>query len=363
MSDVENTEVHIHNYPAGVQKEYATAAKEKKRAAKRAEKERLKSIRDIAEKKPKKARKGLGTDNTGGPGVIRTGADVAALANPDRSAEADAFLAETTNDPTVKAALKVLRDPNASPEAKRIAAVIIKQGAVQANLHGEDLPDMPAAHDATDVTSVGGPVDATYLAKQRMVMEACTDPVEKERLGSEYTLNALRMLHSRGQKERAVKAAEMAADDTPEIARLRELSKSAELSPDLRMQVGEVLTRHDLAKSAASESQERTNALVQQTQQNMVDRSATLGPDGKWPVPVGERDQVDRIGSGNGTPESLGTPQNIGTSKPGYITGREILEKELADEEARERPSVAKVRELQEKVTLKRLAATHEGGR
>jgi hypothetical protein len=299
----------------------------------------VKDVKMLLKQDKKKSKAKKGADNTGGPGVIRTGADVDALRNPPRSAEVDAFLAETTNDPTVKNALKVLRDPNASPEAKRIAAVLVKQGLVQAGLHGEDLLGMPPAHDASDVNAVAGD-----LAKMRQEAEDCTDPVEKEQLSSKYTLEALRTLHRRGQRERAVKAAELAADDTPEIARLRELSKSTKLSEGLRMQVGEVLTRHDLAKSAASESQDRTNALVQQTLANaQANAQSATGADSSG--------QVGRIGSGSGTPESLGTPQNVGTSKPGYITGKE---KELA----KATNSLERAR-LGEELTLARLRASH----
>ena len=290
-------------------------------------------------------------DNTGGPGLHpapsnadnRGGVGLGNRTNPSNTAasdEANRILSLVTSESSDMAqkAKAIVLDHKASPEAKRIALHVCK-GEVQDSLRGEEMDPMPASHDATDIGAV---------AKLRKEAEDETDPVLKEELGSKATLAGLKLLASRGRQERAVKARELAATDTPEIAKLRELSKSENVSPELRMQVGEVLTRHDLRKSAVEDEQQATIALIQRTQQATTAQPASLGG-------VSSRAQVSGIGSGDGVPEHLAPAGRI---EPEPAAQLQVKQDELAKaQKANARPDV--IARLAEEVTFQQLRLAH----
>ena len=194
-----------------------------------------------------------------------------------------------------ESAINLLRGNSHEVNAAR--HVLKELGLGGSNNGGDVTPDPDA------VPQLGSTGTIRDLAQLRKEAEDETDPVRKEELSSKYTLEALRALHRRSQAERARKAA--VVDDNVAIKRLRELYESPDLSADLKMKVGEVLTRNDLAKSAAQESQERTNALVRHTQANVTRRSAG-GPTGN---PSG---QIASIADGSKGAESLGGVSPVG---------------------------------------------------
>ena len=291
-------------------------------------------------------------DNTGGPGLHpapsnadnRGGVGLGNRTLPSNTAASDeankilSLVTDESSDMAQKAKAVVL-DHKASPEAKRIALHVCKS-EVQNALKGEDLDAMPASNDATDIGAV---------AKLRKEADDETDPVLKEELGSKATLAGLKLLASRGRKERAVKARELAKSDTPEIAKLRELSKSENVSPELRQQVGNVLTMHDLKKSAVEDEQQATIALIQRTQANTTAQSASLGG-------VSSRAQVANIGSGRGTPEHLAPAGRIEPEPAAVLATRE---NELAEVQKSGKARPDQIARLGEEITKLRLLKAH----
>jgi hypothetical protein len=301
-------------------------------------------------------------DNSGGPGLHPApsnannsgGVGLGNRTSPSNTAasdEANKILSLVTSESSDMAqkAKAIVLDHKASPEAKRIALHVCKS-EVQNALKGEELDPMPASNDATDIGAV---------AKLRKEADDETDPVLKEELGSKATLAGLKLLASRGRKERAVKARELAKSDTPEIAKLRELSKSENMSPELRQQVGNVLTMHDLKKSAVEDEQNATIALIQRTQANVTHAPATLGRSGLSPLPImhdGPRDQVANIGSGNGMPERLAPAGRIEPEPAAVLATRE---NELAEVQKSGKARPDQIARLGEEITKLRLLKAH----
>ncbi|HZL48669.1 MAG TPA: hypothetical protein VFC30_06610 [Solirubrobacteraceae bacterium] len=321
-----SVDIHIHNHDAPPPTSEATVPT-------------LKEL--VLEKTKESIKKGQVQDALHGGG-----SQSSQMPSTAPSDEANRILSLVTGESSDMAqkAKAVVLDHKASPEAKRIALHICK-GEVQDSLKGENLPAMPVSHDATDIGVV-----AKSLSDMKAEVDAETDPVRKEELGAKFTLEALRRLAARGRRERVAKSAEMAKSDTPEISKLRELAKSEGMSPDLRAQVGAVLTKHDLKKSRWEDEQNATNALVRQTQaQVQANAQSATGADAM-------RDQVARIGSGNGSPERLAPTGKI---EPEPAAQLSKTENELAKAQAsgKTRPEV--IARLAEQVTFQRLLKSH----
>lgn len=191
-----------------------------------------------------------------------------------------------SDNPQIQAAVKVVNDPTSSDEAKRVAYTLLKN----ANNGGDVEPALPVAHAANDVGSVGGTVSAEYLTKCERAVEEAPDSVAKEQAGLELTRARLRALHERtsGNSSHVVKSVDT-SNDPPHIARLRELVKHPDLDAVTKSAAKEVLTRHDLRKSAA-EQQEATNRLVAETQARIQanPQSASGGASGGANIPVSD---------------------------------------------------------------------------
>jgi hypothetical protein len=239
-------------------------------------------------------------------------------------------------------ALKVLRDPAASDEAKRIAYTLLKEG------NGGDVnPQITSQHDANDVNSVLQPGD---IAKMKIEWQAETDFARKAELGERLTFETLRALHH--TPSRAVKSAVDNTDDPAPIAKLRELIKDPDLDPAVKMQAGEVITRHDLAKSAYTDSQEATNRLVAETQARV-----TANPQSASGGTSGVAGGVQSV-SGTVTHPQLASTGKI-EPEPAAVLGQR--ESELAEVQKETKSGSITDREvdLRNEVTKLRLQLTH----
>jgi hypothetical protein len=276
------------------------------------------------------------SDNRGGPGIAGLPGS-AGLNADDVSAEADAIceLITGTSSHQGQAAKEIFKNPKSSPAAKRIALTLMK-GEVQDSLKGEDLDPLPPAHDANDLSAV---------AKAEADFNAATDPVEKENAGTKLTLERLKALHARtlARREPASKAIDTSTDPAP-IARLRELVKSADLDPSVKMQAAETLTKFDLAKSAYSDQLTATADLVRATQ-------AQIQADPQSATGASSLAQTGTIGSGRGTPQQLAAAGRREPEPAAVLGAKE-------DELAKATDSIKRER-LGEEVTRLRLAMTH----
>ncbi len=194
------------------------------------------------------------------------------------------------------------------------------------------------------------------------------------------------MLHARQSSGSPFrKAQKFTTTDPPEIDALRKQIKKIKkpgLDPAVRAQAGELLTRHDLAKSAYEEGVARTEALVAQYQQQVTARSASLpaGQSGGAGIPTGAngRDLFTGLTREDlGAASQTGNRGDVGTAaaQPAvgpHVTGQNAnegsagqqgsggvsslprLEKELAEAT----DPILKAR-LGEQVTLARLRASH----
>ncbi len=268
----------------------------------------------------------------------------------DESAEMQRIVtkAAASDNPDIQAAVKVLLDPNSSDEAKRVAYTLLKEG------NGGDVqPALPTAHDANDVNAVLQPGD---LAKMRIEWERETDPVKKAELGEHLTFETLRALHHTTPSPTAMKSAVDTSTDSPEVARLRELVEDPNLDPAVKMQAGEVLTKHDLAKSAYTDSQEATNRLVAETQARVTANAKPAGGGysgvaGDALIPTTPKE--DRHATQRLAPTGKIEPE------PAAVLGQ--LEDELAQVQKETKLGSITDREvdLRAQITRQRLAMTH----
>lgn len=280
----------------------------------------------------------------------------------------------------VKAAVKVLRNPKSNGHEHLVASSVVngwagKEGnAGDAQTPGVEGPRLNGAADASDVGVVGGEVSAEYIRKMRRVIDSSVaTPAEKEILGERLTKALLAASHAPAPGKLA-KATLVPENPNNPIERLRELVKSKDLDPTLRSEVGQLLTRHDLALKA-TEDQMTVNvnagvaALAQRdataAQVRASQASATGSPQSL--TGVSSEAQTRMIGSGTGSPMSLGEAQAIGnrgdlTGGQGRLEGEPLPRViEQVEDELQCAKSVIERARIGETLTYLRLRGAREG--
>jgi hypothetical protein len=303
-----------------------------------------------------------GTNNTGGVGVNGVPSHDPGATD---SAEADAVLALVTGESAKEliAAKALFLDPNAEPHARAVAWSVLK-GQVQDSLGGERPAPKPGSLNAGTAAgrldpSLGAAVSPAYLAKAQADFDGATDPLAKQAAGISLTYARLRALHAQPATTPVAKAG---ADDSPEIARLRELVKSADLDPAVKMQAGEVLTKHDLAKSTYDDQLAATNELVRRTMEqvkaNPQSASGGLSGGALLPLTNDPRAHTAAIGSGRGTPQQL-----AGTGKREAEPAAQLqrLNDELVDVQKSTKPGsiTDRERDIRQSIARVELALKH----
>jgi hypothetical protein len=277
--------------------------------------------------------------NTGGPGVTgQAGTDVGAT----QSAEADAICEQVTESSSheLQAAKGVYRDPNASPEAKRIALTIMK-GAVQDSLKGDVYPDRPPGYDANDLSAV---------QKAEADFNAATDPIEKEEAGKKLTLERLRRLH---EQHKPQSAAVKAINNDPQIEALKkQLEDHPELPADIKSQIGLLVTKSQLEKSFASDSQEATNTQIREEQIRI-----TANPQSASGGASGVAGGVQSV-SGTVTHPQLAST-GVREPEPAAILGQRELELAEVQKETKSGSITDREVDLRNQITKLRLQLTH----
>lgn len=262
----------------------------------------------LQEKAAKAARKAINkslakADNRGGPGVTGLpggGGDPYAA----ESAEADAICALVTGTSSheLQAAKALFLDREADPHARAVAWSVLKQGN-----GGNVTPAVTAHIDATEIGTVAGTIKPEYLAKAIGTLEDNLDQIT---------------------------------------------------DPVLKAEAGMAITRHRLAehvkKTMASDSQERTNAMVREAQEQIKrnPQSATGGQSGGAGLP-----QV-----GGGLASQRLAP--AGKTEPEPAAQLVILANELAEVQKGTKPGSISDRErdIRQNIARVQLGLLHGGG-
>lgn len=217
----------------------------------------------------------------------------------------------------MKGAIKVLQNPSSNGDERMVAEQLIEAYASKQGNSGDmGVQDLKSA-DASDVGVVGGEINPEYVSKMRKAIASpAVGGAQKEELGQRLTKALLTESH---MPAGSVAKSSLTVADPPPIARLRQLVLDPNLDPALKSEVSALLTRNDLAKAASEEQAQRVNSALAATSQAQATIDAIRGyqaanvQQGQQPVAGSSSEgQVRTIGSGAGTPQSLGAAMSTG---------------------------------------------------
>jgi hypothetical protein len=212
---------------------------------------------------------------------------------------------------------------------------------VQDSLKGDVYPDRPPGYDANDLSAV---------QKAEADFNAATDPIEKEEAGKKLTLERLRRLH---EQHKPQSAAVKAINNDPQIEALKkQLEDHPELPADIKSQIGLLVTKSQLEKSFASDSQEATNTQIREEQIRI-----TANPQSASGGASGVAGGVQSV-SGTVTHPQLAST-GVREPEPAAILGQRELELAEVQKETKSGSITDREVDLRNQITKLRLQLTH----